>query len=74
MGSREADIERLYRSNRWEEVQALLEQYHIRYVFVGSLEHSQYKVNDEKFNRFLQVVFEQGSVKVFEVPGVVASP
>jgi len=55
-------------------VQALLEQYHIRYVFVGSLEHSQYKVNDEKFNRFLQVVFEQGSVKVFEVPGVVASP
>ena len=74
MGSREADIERLYRSNRWEEVQALMEQYHIRYVFVGSLEHSQYKVNDEKFNRFLQVVFEQGSVKVFEVPGVVASP
>lgn len=74
MGSREADIELLYRSNRWEEVQVLLERYHIRYVYVGSLERSQYKVNDEKFNRFLPVVFEQGSVKIFEVPGVVASP
>jgi hypothetical protein len=68
MGSRESDIERIYRSNNWEEVQELLERYDVRYVFVGLLEQSTYRVNEANFRRFLTPVFQQGQVTVYRVP------
>jgi uncharacterized membrane protein len=37
-------------------------------VFVGSLERTSYRVNEEKFNSTLKPVFQQGSVTVYEVP------
>jgi YYY domain-containing protein len=66
VGSREGDIERIYRSSNWEEVKMLLDQYQVRYIYVGSLERTRYAVNDAKFYRNLDVAFEQGSVVVFE--------
>lgn len=78
VGSREGDIQRLYCSRDWSETQAILEQYNIRYVFVGSLERIKYQpeantcpigLNETKFTRFLQPVFQQGDVTVYEVPG-----
>jgi YYY domain-containing protein len=68
MGSRFADIERLYRTSNWEEARAILEQYQIRYVFVGGLERSTYRVNEIKFERFLMTVFQQGGATIYEVP------
>jgi YYY domain-containing protein len=68
MGTRQSDIERIYRSNNWTEVQDLLQQYGVRYVFVGSLEHTTYRVNETKFKRFLTPAFQQGQVTVYEVP------
>ena len=68
MGSREADVETIYRSNSWEETLALLQQYNVRYIYIGPLERSTYAVNESKFRRFLQPVFEQGQVVIFEVP------
>ena len=67
-GSRQSDIETLYRSNDWVTTQDILNRYDIRYVFVGGLERSTYQVNEEKFNRFLKPVFQQGTVTVYEVP------
>jgi YYY domain-containing protein len=67
-GSRQSDIEALYKSNDWVTTQDILNRYNIRYVFVGGLERSTYQVNDEKFNRFLKPVFQQGNVTVYEVP------
>jgi uncharacterized membrane protein len=40
----------------------------VRYVVVGNLERSSYRVNEEKFNNFLRRVFQQGSVTIYEVP------
>jgi uncharacterized membrane protein len=68
MGTRESDIERIYRSNDWEEVRELLERYDVRYVFVGLLEQSTYRVNEANFQRNLTPVFQQGQVVVYLVP------
>jgi YYY domain-containing protein len=68
MGSRQSDIETIYRSNNWDEVHELLDRYNVRYVFVGLLEQSTYRVNEANFRRFLTPVFQQGQVTVYWVP------
>jgi len=67
-GTREADIGRLYTTGNWFEAQIILEQYDIRYIYVGSLERIRYAVNDTKFIRNLTPVFQIGSVTIYEVP------
>jgi uncharacterized membrane protein len=68
MGSRESDIEQIYRSGAWTEVQALLDRYDVRYVYVGSLERIKYRVNEVKFKQFLNQVYQRGQVTIYEVP------
>jgi uncharacterized membrane protein len=67
-GSREQDIEALYSTPDWFTAQEIVNLYDIRYVYVGSLERSTYRVNEEKFNSFLKLVFQQGNVAIYEVP------
>lgn len=67
MGSRMDDLARLYRTTNWPEAQAILKQYNIRYVVVGGLERSQYKVSETKFQEYLNRVFQAGSVVIYEV-------
>ena len=69
-GSREADIELLYRANRWEQMQAILQRYQIRYVYVGSLERGKYRVNRALYNRYLNPVFQNQQVTIYEVPPI----
>ena len=69
MGSRHADVEQLYRTPNWEEAMQLLQQYNIRYIYVGQLERrSSAGVNETKFRRNLELAFEQGQVTIYEVP------
>ena len=67
-GTRDGDIRTLYITNDWPTTQAIIDHYDIRYIFVGNLERGTYQVNEEKFNRFLKPVFQQGNVTVYEVP------
>jgi YYY domain-containing protein len=67
-GSRERDIEMLYTSNDWATAQEIIDRYNIRYIVVGNLERTTYQVNEDKFNRFLKPVFQQGNITVYEVP------
>ena len=67
-GTRPDDIPTLYTTNDWTTTQEIINRYNIRYIFVGGLERGTYQVNEEKFNRFLKPVFQQGSVTVYEVP------
>jgi uncharacterized membrane protein len=67
-GTRRSDIETLYTVNDWPTTQEIIDRYNIRYIFVGNLERTEYQVNEEKFNRFLKPVFQQGSVTVYEAP------
>jgi YYY domain-containing protein len=64
---REQDIKTLYTTNDWATAQEIIAHYNIRYIVVGNLERTTYQVNEEKFNRFLKPVFEQGNVTVYGV-------
>ncbi len=67
-GSRAQDIETLYSTPDWTTAQGIIEKYHIRYIYIGNLERSTYRVSEEKFNLFLKPVFQQGIVTIYEVP------
>jgi len=75
MGSRENDMKRLYCSRNLEETNAIIDQYDIRYIFVGSLERLTYLpetcgtgLYESKFDRSFTPVFQQGDAVIYEVP------
>jgi YYY domain-containing protein len=68
IGSRQADIERLYTTRSWELAEQVIRQYDIRYVIVGPRERSTYRVFEAKFERLLVPVFSQGDMVIYEVP------
>jgi uncharacterized membrane protein len=70
-GSRQDDIATLYSTPDWLTAQTIIDRYHIRYIYVGNLERTSYHVNEEKFNRFLKPIYQQGSVTIYEVPSAV---
>lgn len=68
IGSRETDIDRLYKTSDWHEANSILQQYEVRYVYVGSLEKSEYRVNENKFIANLTPIFRNNDVVIYEVP------
>ena len=67
-GSRRDDINRLYTTVRWEEALQIIEQYNIRYIFIGTLERTSMNVSEEKFIAHLKPIFQQGGTVIYEVP------
>lgn len=67
-GDRQDDIKTLYETNSWEEAFEIIKEYQIRYIFIGSLERSTYRVNETKFQRFLTPLFGQGNVIIYPSP------
>jgi len=65
---REQDMRRLYETNSWDEARSILQKYDIRYVYIGTLERSTYRVNEAKFQQFLQLAFQSGGVVIYTVP------
>ncbi|GAB4503054.1 MAG: DUF2298 domain-containing protein [Anaerolineales bacterium] len=66
-GAREADIKTLYATPDWQVARDILEQYHIRYVYIGDLERAE-PLQEEKFSRYLRLAFQSGNVTIYEVP------
>ncbi len=67
-GSRRDDITKLYVTARWDEAQTIIEQYNIRYIYIGIMERVSMPVNEEKFRLHLKPVFQQGGVVIYEAP------
>ncbi|MDP1545228.1 MAG: hypothetical protein Q8L87_04335, partial [Anaerolineales bacterium] len=67
-GTRREDITRLYTTARWEEAQAIIQQYNIRYIYIGNLERLSLTINEAKFSPFLTPIFQEGNVVIYEVP------
>jgi len=66
-GRREPDINAIYSSTDTQSVLTLLEKYGITYVYVGSLERGKYSPAAlAKFDRFMDVAFQQGNVTIYE--------
>jgi YYY domain-containing protein len=79
IGSRQSDLERLFCGRDWEETRAILDQYGIRYIFVGNLERAAYQAGsdgcpsglvEEKFLRYLEPAFQAGPVTIFVYNGM----
>ena len=68
IGSREPDIEQLYRARQWTQAIQVIEKYNIRYIFLGALERSTYRPEEPLFQRNLVEVFRSNGVTVYEVP------
>lgn len=68
MGSRQTDLQTLYSTHSWEEAQAILRTYQIRYVFIGFYERSTYQVYDQKFSDHLTPAFQNGTVTIYQIP------
>jgi YYY domain-containing protein len=68
MGSRKDDVQKLYETHSWDEAKSILDQYGIKYIYVGNLERNAYNVFEEKFQQHLPVAFSQGSVTIYVVP------
>jgi uncharacterized membrane protein len=66
-GSRQSDVQTLYATNNWEIAKEIISRYNIRYVFVGELERRE-KLQEEKFQEHLRLVFQVGDVAIYEVP------
>jgi len=67
---REEDIRQLYTSNDWALTAPILDKYHIRYVYIGSMELSLYEpVAFEKFDRNLTKIYENNGVIIYEYRG-----
>jgi uncharacterized membrane protein len=73
-GTRQQDIETLYSTRDWVTAQEIINRYNIRYVFVGNLERATYQVNEDKFNRFLKPVLQQGNVTSNRKAGCIGWP
>jgi uncharacterized membrane protein len=70
-GSRQDDIALLYQTSNWEDARRIIQKYDIRYVYVGDLENSSYRVNRNKFDQYLIPVFQDDQVTVYEVPELI---
>jgi uncharacterized membrane protein len=69
-GEREGDINLIYESRDVGQVEVLLEKYDVTYVYVGDLERQRYGVDvGEKFDYFMDVVFENEGVTIYQVRG-----
>jgi uncharacterized membrane protein len=68
-GTREPDIALLYKARQWDQASQILAKYHIRYVYLGALERSTYSANNSLFQKYLEPVFHNASVTIYEVPG-----
>jgi len=65
---REEDVERIYESSDPAEVKLLLEQYQVRYVYLGRRERSDYGgANLAGFGNLLRTAFEQDGVIIYEL-------
>ncbi len=68
IGSREADIQTLYTTSAWDKAEAILKRYNIRYVYVGPLERTTYRVDSQKFADHLMEIYHQNQVVIYQVP------
>jgi len=67
---RTRDIDAIYSTADRSAIMALLRKYHVRYVFVGSLEYERYGVEvTNRFEGLLDTATRQGRVVVYLVPG-----
>ncbi len=66
MGSRQADIDTLYRTRYWDEAKGIMDRYAIDYVYVGALERMSYEpLYELKFEAHMDLIFQYGEARIY---------
>lgn len=66
-GGREDKIRLLYQVPTWTEAQAIVDEFNIQYVYVGSMEADLYGPDGlGKFGRFMKVIYQANGVTIYE--------
>ncbi|NPA26704.1 MAG: hypothetical protein GXO36_03790 [Chloroflexi bacterium] len=65
IGTRPQDIRILYTERRWDVLQGLLDQYHIRYIVVGDLERRKFPRAGQGFEGRLPVLVDVDGTRVY---------
>jgi YYY domain-containing protein len=66
IGSREPDIAQLYRAKNWTQASQILTEYQVRYLYVGAMERSTYRPNEEIFQSHMSIAFQNNEVTIYE--------
>jgi YYY domain-containing protein len=66
IGNREEEVREIYQLRDWEDTMVLLDQYHVRYIYIGSVEQSTYRIEFDKFYNHLGIAYQNDSVVIFE--------
>lgn len=62
------DIQTLYQSNDRATTKALITKYHVKLVFIGTLEYQKYPtLNEEKFAKLGKIIYKNGLTKIYEL-------
>jgi uncharacterized membrane protein len=70
VGEREEQIRTLYQVRDWNTAQAILDKYHIEYVYLSQLERDKYKPTYlPKFDNNMRVVYQAGDVTIYQRQG-----
>lgn len=67
IGTRPEDLKILFETGDWETAKEVIDMYNIRYIYLGNLERATYDVEEQKFSQQLQLVFDQGTVRIYQV-------
>ena len=71
---RHTDVDIVYLSANTDEIQAIINKYHIEYIILGNLEYFQYNYdNTETLKKLGQVVFTSENLNIFKVTPASAS-
>lgn len=74
IGSRAGDLELLYSTDNWDDAERVAARYNIRYIYIGPVERTNYRISEGKFQVNLKVVFQNNAVTIYEVPGYNLQP
>ncbi len=67
-GTREQDVQEIYRSPNIQRAMDLIRQYNVTYIFIGTLERNPEYASPaglEKFDRYLTAVYRDGNVVIY---------
>jgi uncharacterized membrane protein len=69
-GSRKEDIQHLYETRDPQEALGIIQRYGIDYVYIGPLERTTYRsLFEPKFASFMDLVYQEGEVSIYALPG-----
>lgn len=61
------EVKTMYESTDINKTKALLNKYHVKYVFVGTLEREKYAVYEAKFGQLGKVVYQNGDTRIYQL-------